>query len=564
MDPIIRILLIKPYQPVTLPISSPPLGILTLTACLRQHLGQRVEVRVIDAWLTQRRHWEFDDELREFQPHLVGLSALNFEAEESGRIAERVRRILPGTVVALGGPFAHGEVNLDRIVATGVYDWVFDGEADGSFPLAVERRFLGDNRLDDIAGLTWRNADGYTSNGHQERPGQPLVGQVTDLDQVPFPAWDLVDFDAYARRINNNGNLRGRRYAPIFTSRGCPFLCTYCHDIFGKKFRGRSVENVLAEVRLLKDRYGVDELQIVDDIFNMNSRRMKEICAGLKPLGMHICFPNGLRGDILDEEGVEALVEAGMYEVAVAIETVTPRLQDMVRKRLRLDALLKAVRAMAQRGVMVKGFFMLGFPTETAEEMQATIDFAVKSDLAHAVFNLVTPQPGTPLYDEAHRENAGALERVVLHDYYAATCWYAEAYGVDMHRVRSQAYFRFYLSSPRRMLRIFRGMSWTDLARGAYHWARKVFVRTHADDGLEAALPESLEPLRKLYSLPPGEAAVSTQGPAASGSQAIVPVAQLLPTSARPSRLDYSRRAAGRQRPGGVEVSREAKSSAGL
>jgi len=518
----LRILLIKPYQPVTLKICAPPLGILYLASTLRQRFGSRVEVRVRDHWLDGCRYWQFDEELTEFQPHVIGLSALNFEAEESGRIAERVRRLLPETIVALGGPFAHGDENISKITATGVYDWIFDGEADWSFPLAVERWFDDHRDLSGIVGLTWRRGEAYQTNACAGAANPAQDGAIGDLDEIPFPAWDLVDFDAYARRINNNGNLRGRRYAPIFTSRGCPFLCTYCHDIFGKRFRGRSPENVLAEARLLRDRYGVDELEIVDDIFNMQSRRMKEICWGLAPLKMHICFPNGLRGDILDEEGIDALVKAGMYEVAVAIETVTPRLQDMVRKRLRLDPLLKAIDAMDRRGVLVKGFFMLGFPTETPEEMQATVDFAVRSRLSHAVFNLVVPQPGTPLYDEAARENRAALERIILHDYYAATSWYAEAYGVEIHKVRARAYMRFYLSSPWRWWRLIQGMSTKDLFRGFYYWARKVFVRNRTDASLDEALPDVLQPLRKLYSEP-------TPAPTSSPRQVLVPLVDVLP-----------------------------------
>ncbi|CAK9011250.1 Uncharacterized methyltransferase PH0819 [Durusdinium trenchii] len=502
----LRILLIKPYQPVTLPIASPPLGILYLASTLRKQFGDRVEVRVNDHWLDKRRYTDLHEELAEFQPHVVGLSALNFEAEESGRIADLVRQVLPETKLALGGPFAHGKTNLQKIIDTGLYDWVFDGEADWSFPIVVQRWHDGDETLDDIAGLTWRNGEQYVTNGTAALPdktlpnGKAATGLVGELDEIPFPAWDLVDFDAYARRINNNGNLRGKRYAPIFTSRGCPFLCTYCHDIFGKKFHGRSPENVLAEVKLLREQHSIDELQIVDDIFNMNSRRMKEICRGLAEHDMFICFPNGLRGDILDEEGVQALVDAGMYEVAVAIETVTPRLQDLIKKRLRLKQLLQAIDWMAERGVMVKGFFMLGFPTETPEEMQETVDFAVNSKLTHAVFNLVTPQPGTPMYHSAYEENAEALNKVLLHDYYAATCWYSEAYGLDMHKVRSRAYFRFYLSSPGRMLRLLKHMSPKDLFRGFYYWAQKVFVRTNSDEGLEEALPDSMQSLRKIYS----------------------------------------------------------------
>jgi radical SAM superfamily enzyme YgiQ (UPF0313 family) len=144
--------------------------------------------------------------------------------------------------------------------------------------------------------------------------------------------------------------LKGKRYAPIFTSRGCPFLCTYCHDIFGKRFRWRSPENVAAEVKLLRS-LGVDELEIVDDIFNMNPPRMKAVCRAIEPYKMHIAFPNGLRFDILDEEGCEALTRAGTYAACVAVETITPRLQELIKKHLRVDRTHQAIRWMTERGV---------------------------------------------------------------------------------------------------------------------------------------------------------------------------------------------------------------------
>src|SRR5262249_19788636 len=150
--------------------------------------------------------------------------ALNWEAEECCRAAHVIKEKFPEVVVALGGPFAHR--NTARICATGVFDWIFDGEADLAFPIAVERWFRGDKRLDDIVGMTWRKGDHYQNNADLGCATK-MVGVVEDLDSLPFPAWDLVDFDAYAREMNMNGMLRAKRYAPIFTSRGCPFLCNY-------------------------------------------------------------------------------------------------------------------------------------------------------------------------------------------------------------------------------------------------------------------------------------------------------------------------------------------------
>jgi radical SAM superfamily enzyme YgiQ (UPF0313 family) len=493
----LRVLLVKPYQPMNVPIACPPLGLLYLAATLRHTFGRDVEVRLLDLMVEKKRYFEARKTLQDFRPHVVGLSALNWEAEESGRFAVMTRNELPETIVAIGGPFAHR--NTTKICATGVYDWIFDGEADWSFPIACQRWFRGDKTMDDVVGLTWRAApaEPYTNNADIIKLGvSKPVGLVEDLDAIPLPAWDLIDFNRYARVRNFMSLLKGKRYATIFTSRGCPYLCTYCHDIFGKRFRFRSPENVAAEVKLLRE-MGVDELQIVDDIFNMNPPRMKAVCRAIEPYKMHIAFPNGLRFDILDEDGCDALVRAGTYAACVAVETITPRLQELIKKHLKVDKTQQAIRWMADRRVLVRGFFMLGFPTETLEEIKATVDYAVRSELSQAYFFNVVPQPGTPLYDLAMNENASALQAQALQEYGTTTSWYTAAYGVNMQTVIQWAYFRLFVLSPRRWLRLIRLMPWKNFVM-EFRSFMSLFFRRHKIDA--EPLPEALLPLSQLYS----------------------------------------------------------------
>jgi len=492
----LRVLLVKTCQPIRHLVACPPLGLLYLASTLRQTFGTDVEIRLVDLGLERRRYFELRPLLEEFRPHVVGVTALNLEAEEAGRLALMVRNEFPDTVVALGGPFAHR--NTRKICALGVYDWIFDGEADWAFPIACQRWFRGNRRLDDVIGLTWRAApdEPYTNNADQLRAGAATpVGVVDDLDAIPLPAWDLIDFNRYAKLRNFMSLLKGKRYAPIFTSRGCPFLCTYCHDIFGKRFRWRSPENVAAEVRQLRD-LGVDELQIVDDIFNMNPPRMRAVCRAIEPYGMHITFPNGLRFDILDEEDCEALVRAGTYAACVAIETITPRLQELIKKRLRVERAQQAISWMAARGVLIRGFFMLGFPTETLAEMKATIDYATRSQLTQAYFFNVVPQPGTPLYDLALKESPAALQSQALREYNADTAWYAVAYGVNMRRIVMGAYLRFHILSPSRWVRLLRMMPWKNFVMELGSFLFYFVGRTRPDD---EPLPEDLRPLTQLY-----------------------------------------------------------------
>ncbi|MBW2447813.1 MAG: radical SAM protein, partial [Deltaproteobacteria bacterium] len=174
----------------------------------------------------------------------------------------------------------------------------------------------------------------------------------------------------------------------------------------------------------------------------------------------HFCFPNGLRGDILDESVLDALKAGGTYAMSIAIETVTPRLQDLVEKNLKIDKAANAIEQADRRGIMAAGFFMLGFPTETVEEMKATVDFALRSRLTTAYFFCVVPQPATPMYELAKGEAPEALEAAWRDEeeganYRSSLTWYERAYGFPLSKFIDQTYRRFYLR-PSRMARVVR------------------------------------------------------------------------------------------------------------
>ena len=143
-----------------------------------------------------------------------------------------------------------------------------------------------------------------------------------------------------------------------------------------------------AEIYLLVDQYGVEEFQIVDDIFNLHKPRLKMIFAGLEQrygVGkLHFIFPNGLRGDILTEDVVKTLKRGGTYALSLAVETVTPRLQTLIEKDLDIPKTKRFIDLCYQEGILARGFFMLGFPTETKKELLSTIWFALRSHLRSA------------------------------------------------------------------------------------------------------------------------------------------------------------------------------------
>lgn len=387
--------------------------------------------------------------LHEYKPHIVGVSALNCEISSTHKIARYTKDYNENIITVLGGPYALHRA--EEIFAKSSFDWIFNGAADLSFPEVISRLLEDRDFGTDLAGFSFRTPNGelHIANGQDN---------IQDLDALPLPAWDLIDFDLYASLTNMAYVLKGKRYALLFTSRGCPYLCNYCHDIFSKKFVYQSTERVIREIEFLYEHYGVDEFQIVDDIFNLHKPRLKAIFEEVIrrwPGKLKFTFPNGVRADILDAECIELMCKAGTYWCSIAIETVTPRLQRLIEKHLDIDKAGWVISEFNKQKCGVTGFFMLGFPTETPAEIQTTIDYALKSDLTIAHFFHVNPQPGTPIYPLAESENAQALQARLADEgtYTVATPWYERAHGYPLQKVIRTANLRFFLH-PQRMWRI--------------------------------------------------------------------------------------------------------------
>lgn len=471
----LRLLLLKPYQhDPNLMVYSPPLGLLSLIACVRQRFGESVDIKLVDLKVQHLSLEYVEALLKEYQPDVVGLSALNCEAGASRLISKLCKKTNPDIVTVLGGPYALHR--SEEILGNSQFDWVFDGPADMTFPEALHRLYNDDDWGKDLSGFSYRLPSGEVYISAKQ-------DAVQDLDSLPSPAWDLIDFDLYGNKTRFGAMAKTRRYAMLFTSRGCPYLCNYCHDIFTKKYVYQSVDRVIADIEQLYENYGITEFQIVDDIFNLHKPRLQAIMKEVVrrwPGKLSFSFPNGLRGDILDAKTVKALVDAGTYSATIAVETVTPRLQRLIEKDLDIEKAAWAITEFNKYNVAVAGFFMLGFPTETEQEIQATIDFALDSKLTLANFFTVTPQPKTPLYPLAEKENRQALELVTYNNEsgggsHRSGSWYQEAHDFPLDRLVRMTVFRFYLS-PKRMWRIWKRVPKTVLWASFKLWWRLTLV----------------------------------------------------------------------------------------
>lgn len=375
-------------------IAMVPLGLMYVSAAVKRAHGAAVDVRVFDMTLVPEER-DPREALAAFldaeRPDVVGLRGFTSHAAEYPAAARLAKRARPDCLVVAGGP--HAATRSPGLFAAADIDLVVPGEGEEAFS-EIAARLLAGADARDVPGVAYTGADGPVYV-----PPRPFA---TDLDAIAHPDYDAIDLDAYQDRVTMTGLPAERRFTSLFTSRGCHYRCTYCHENFGKAVRYRSVDGVLREIEELVERRGVREFHVVDDIFNADLRRAVEIFARIERRGwdLRLAFPNGLRGDLMNEEFVAAAKAAGAYHWGIAVESASPRVQKLVKKFNRLDRVADAIALSARYGVFTATFNMLGFPEETAEEMRATVDFNLRSAAHMAHFFIVTPFEGTRLRDQ--------------------------------------------------------------------------------------------------------------------------------------------------------------------
>ncbi|MBM3303677.1 MAG: radical SAM protein [Candidatus Aenigmarchaeota archaeon] len=355
----------------------PPIGLAYIASCI-ERLG--AEVVIIDANIFRLGNEKVAERLARFKPDIVGIQ-LNIVTAKAGMELCGILKKRMDVPVVYGGPFASS--NHTKLLDTGA-DAVVIGEGELTFQEICE-------------GRDWTRIDGMFFRRSGRSTMTKPRGLIENLDDLPFPAFHLLpDLKLYRSRT------RKLPMAPIFTSRGCPFMCTYCNsNIFGKRFRARSPENVMREIDMLVSKYGVRQLDILDDNFTLDLERAEKIIDMLiaKGYGLAINMQNGLRADKLTPGLILKMKEAGVYKVGIGIETGNKEVLKSIRKGLNLESVGRALKWFRQAGIVTIGFFMLGFPEDTPSTMKDTIEFAVNSNPDIANFSIVIPLPGTELFN---------------------------------------------------------------------------------------------------------------------------------------------------------------------
>ena len=438
-----RLLLIRPNSFIE--STPPPLGLMYIASYLRENLDE-FDIKIVDARIKDFSFEDIEEYIKDYQPEYIGITSLYVDSPQLHRIAQISKNIRKSSVVITGGPYttsgykqALKDPNIDFCV-------VGEGEIPFKDLMMALRHKL---KIEDIKGIAFRDEGEILYNGVQ--------AFVDDLDTIPFPAWDLIELNDYfygKKRSLENPVQIYERAVSVMSSRGCPYGCIYCHNIFGKQFRARSPENVIKELKYLISEYNVQEIEFLDDTFNCNKKRAIKICDLIvaEKIKLKICFSNGVRADIMDEELIIKLKEAGTYRINYGIESTSSRIQKSMGKRLNLTYAKEIIEKTSRHKILCGAFFMIGFPTETEKEMCKTIDFAAESRLHTAVFAIATPYPGTDLYRQAEEKGFNVERQFSTVGKVSVNM--SAASDETLSRLKTLAYRKFYFS-PVRCWRLF-------------------------------------------------------------------------------------------------------------
>lgn len=433
-----KILLVRPVTPAKLVLNCiPPLGLGYLASALK---NSGVNVRLLDCVKEKMGQAELIAYIKGYRPDAVGFTAFTHDIPSVKESLGLIKNYSKDITTIVGGPHISGipEDTFDYFGTS--IDFGFKGEAEIGLPM-LARRLGGESGIE-ISGIA----------GLIRREGTKLIVNeqifVEDLDKFDMPAWESMDPRTYPD-APQGVIFRQSPIAPIMATRGCPYRCTFCagNVVSGRKVRTRSLPNVMAEIRCLVENYGVREFHILDDNFSIDGSFVRRFCEALIDYNPNLswCCPNGLRLDRLDTETVKLMKKSGCYYISVGIESGSDRMLKKVKKGLTVAQIKEQVWMVKNAGMDVNGFFILGFPGETKEEMEATIKLAKELPLSRVQFYNFIPLPSTESYGELVRQ--GEIGTLNWEHAFQAEVSYSPA-GISkeaLKAIQKRAHLEFYL-----------------------------------------------------------------------------------------------------------------------
>lgn len=429
-----KVLLLQPNYDAH--VIHPPLGLGYLAAFLEKEGHQ---VALFDGTLHNASNDDFVKAVKEFNPDLIGLSVLSRGHALAKTIIKAIKKKFKKIPIAIGGTQVTAAPRL--VLKDLGADFALIGE--GEATLAELTKALEEKKKNfaQINGLAYKTPKGRL------RITKPRE-LIADLDSLPFPAWHLMPPQKY-RIAPILEPTQAQPIAPVLTSRGCPYNCSFCASnvTWRRRLRFRSVKNVIEEIKMLKEEFGVKEIHFCDDNFTIDIKRAEKMCDVLisEKINLPWQCPNGVRVDRLNLPLLRKMKKAGCYSVGLGVESGNQSMLGRVNKQLDLKIVSRVLKNLKKVGIESYGFFILGLPGETKKTIQETIDFALKNPFDRVWFNIFTPYPGSPAFDDwikGHDFNKIDWEK---HDCSTAIMAGKDLALEEIEKLQKQALKKFYL-----------------------------------------------------------------------------------------------------------------------
>lgn len=357
------------------------------------------EVLLVDGIAERLSDEQFLEKISSFAPHLILLEVSSSSFPSDIRLIRKIRDMMDQDVtLALAGPHADMYVPefLNRCPEV---DLVLMGEYEYTLADVAQAMDTG-QPIHSIPGLIARD--------EREQPIHTGTRPVVqDVDSFPWPARHFLPMNTYC---DNPGGMPDP-VLQMWASRGCPYRCTYCcwpHLMYNKTYRQRNIQDILEEMETACRTYNLNSVYFDDDTFNIGKKRMLEFCEAKKSRCPDLPWSIMARADLMDGEILEAMADCNLKGVKYGVESASPQLLKRVKKNLDLQKVKENIALTKKLGIRVHLTFMLGIPGETKQTVKDTVHLARQLQPHSAQFSLLTPIPGTELYQEM--EANGMLE----------------------------------------------------------------------------------------------------------------------------------------------------------
>lgn len=416
-----------------------PLGIAYIGACLEK---AGYSVQILDLTVEKMPPKKIGAFLEAHNPFIIGISAMIVEFEQVLKISSICKKFAHEAKVIVGGPIT---TRPEIILSQPSIDFVVIGEGEITTVELIEK-IKNNQPLDEVKGI------GYKVNGVPKI--NPPREHLDDLDIVPFPARHLLSMKNYISPFENwfgkKPNGDPIRATNIITSRGCPYRCIYCDkNVFGTKWRGRTIKNIVDEIEFLMKEYDINGIIFNDDMFDLKRNRVFDLCDEIIRRKLIVVWGCNSRVNHADKKVYQKMYEAGCRYVAFGVEFGNQNILDFVQKDITIEQIRNAINLAKSVGLRTVGYSMIGMIGENERTISETIEFAKSLDLDSGGFSIVIPFPGTILFDLAAKE--GFVDE--------NSSWQANNTQINLtkdltreqlNRLVNQAYWEFFWSRPSR------------------------------------------------------------------------------------------------------------------